>query len=754
MKGLFLILFLFPVVYLLHAQKTNLLWVKQMGGTDVADARGLSIATDDSGNVYTTGFFSGDVDFDPGPGVHNLHPRGIEDAFICKLDSSGKFQWARQVVAGDGANYVKGKSIAIDADGNIIITGSYSQDFGIGTCYVIKFNSAGNIIWTRELESSEGNSIKVDDFNNVFTAGRIGLPYGQAGIFLCKFAANGELAWTRQLGGGVGVSIALDAAGDIYISGSFGGIQDFDPGSGVYYLSGFGFSDIFILKLDRNGEFVWAKQMGGADDDVGVSVVADFPGNVYVAGNFKGKADFDPGPGTHNLVIIDSISNSFISKLDPNGNFLWAKHLKGDWQWCYSSALDGDGNLYTTGYFGKTLDFDPGPGSYNLSTSGFDIFISKLNSNGDFIWAKQMGGTARVICNSITVDAAGTIYTTGYFFNGKVDFDPGPDSFYIHSGDAENLYVHKMGQCFGNTSSFITASACNKYILNGATYNTSGLYTQYLTNAAGCDSILTLELSINTLHKLVNISTCDSYTMNNHTYNASGTYSDTLIATNGCDSIVTLNLTITPPYTTNVSRSICAGQSYNGYTVAGTYNDTLVTGNGCDSIVTLQLTILTGPSPFLGADTSLCARDSLVLYPGKFNTYLWQDGSIQDRLAVIKPGVYSVTVTDSCGSATDEIIIAGQQVCDIYFPKAFTPNNDGLNDLFRILGANNISDFRLTIYNRWGQKVFETFDYAKGWNGNVNGHQQPAQTYVWHCEYRIRGNSKRITSEGMVTLVR
>src|SRR4030095_14442882 len=156
LKGLFVILFLFPVVFLLHAQKTNLLWVKQMAGA-AADARGLAIATDALGNVYTTGYFSSDVDFDPGQGVHILHPRGIEDAFICKLDSSGKFQWAKHTDAGTGTNYVKGRSIAVDVDSNVIITGNYSQDFGIGTCFVTKLNSAGNLIWSKDLgQSSAG----------------------------------------------------------------------------------------------------------------------------------------------------------------------------------------------------------------------------------------------------------------------------------------------------------------------------------------------------------------------------------------------------------------------------------------------------------------------------------------------------------------------------------------------------------------------------------------------------------------------
>ena len=218
MKGLFIIVFLFPVVILLHAQQTKLQWVKQMGGTAVADARGLSIVTDASGNVYTTGFFSGEVDFDPGQGVYTLQPRGIEDVFICKLDSSGKFQWAKQIDSGNDASFVKGKAIAVDADGNVVITGYYSQGLGIGTCFVSKLNSAGNFLWTKELgKSSEGSSIKVDAFRN------------------------------------------------IYIAGLSSGEGDFDPGPGVFNLSVGGGELFFICKLDANGNFGWAKQVGGGN---------------------------------------------------------------------------------------------------------------------------------------------------------------------------------------------------------------------------------------------------------------------------------------------------------------------------------------------------------------------------------------------------------------------------------------------------------------------------------------------------------
>ena len=215
-------------------------------------------------------------------------------------------------------------------------------------------------------------------------------------------------------------------------------------------------------------------------------------------------------------------------------------------------------------------------------------------------------------------------------------------------------------------------------------------------------------------------SICNGQTYDGH--GSSGTYIDTLVATNGCDSIRTLQLTVLSKSFT-IAQSICNGQTYDGHGISGTYIDTLVAANGCDSIRTLQLTVLPKPAPYLGADTTLCTGKSIQLYPGQFITYTWQDGSAQNHFTVTQPGLYSVIVSDSCGSGSDEIIIK-EGICDNYFPSAFTPNNDGKNDLFKILGAQNLKDYHLAVYNRYGQKVFETNDYTKGWTGIVNGQVQ------------------------------
>ncbi|MES2649199.1 MAG: SBBP repeat-containing protein [Bacteroidota bacterium] len=717
MKGILTLFLIVAGVFLLRGQGLSLEWTKQMGGSDTSsNSRGLSIVTDASGNVYTTGFFKGIVDFDPGPGIKNLHALGIEDIYISKLDSFGKLLWVRQMDVIANATVAHSKSIAISSTGNIFITGNFFDSIGNRKGFVSKLDPSGNLLWTKEIGEFTGTSIKVDDSDNTYIVG-IG-----SMLFITRLDANGNIIWSKEIKGTssstTGISgrisgeatLALDGSKNIYITGSFYGTVDFDPGASVYDLvMGSGLTnpkDIFILKLNEEGVFVWAKQLGGPDDDISVSIAIDNLGNVYTVGDFKDKVDFDPGPGNYHLTATTGIANTFISKLDPAGNFVWAKQFSGGPQWCFAATLDRYGNLFTTGYFQNTLDFDPGPGVYNLTTTNNDIFIAKMDANGNLIWAKQMGGTAKILSISIAVDVAlEKIYTTGYFFSGTVDFDPGPGNYSLTSGSAETIFVLKMSQCKPVVLPAILASSCSNYTLNGQTYNASGVYTQTITNATGCDTI------------------------------------------------ITLNLTISLPSSITIHKSICAGETFNGHTATGFYTDSLVATTGCDSTVTLQLTVLPKPSLSLGADTLLCTGDSLLLYAGEFNTYAWQDGSNQDHITVKKPGVYAVTVSNNCASARDEIIIK-ESDCSIYFANAFTPNNDGLNDLFKIINPNGITEYRLSIYNRWGQKVFETFDYLKGWNGSVGGQLQQSQTFIWHCEFKTRRNTNKVSMQGTVSLLK
>ena len=392
------------------AQAQEFLWARQMGGN--SQDGGDSVAVDAAGNVYIVGHFNFTSDFDPGPGSYYLSSAGSNDVFISKLDSTGTFVWARRL-GGPGEDF--GFNVALDAAGNIYTVGRFtgSVDFDPGA----------------------------ETYN--LTAA------GEHDAFISKLDSAGNFVWARQLGGtgdDVGTGVALDADGNVYTTGFFNGAVDFDPGPGIYNLISAGDRDIFISKLDSEGHFVWARQMGGISSDSAAGVDVDVAGNVYTVGQFIDTSDFDPGPGTCNLTAVGGLySDVFVSKLDSAGNFVWAGQLGGDAvDDGRSVAVDVVGNVYTTGDFRWTADFDPGPGIYNLTAQGSDTFISKLDSAGDFVWARQVGGpSAGVEGNDVGVDTAGNVYTTGYF-TFKADFDPGPGIYDLSAAGNFDIFISKL----------------------------------------------------------------------------------------------------------------------------------------------------------------------------------------------------------------------------------------------------------------------------------------------------------------------
>ncbi len=214
----------------------------------------------------------------------------------------------------------------------------------------------------------------------------------------------------------------------------------------------------------------------------------------------------------------------------------------------YSITTDVGGNVYTIGHFIDIVDFDPGTGTAHLTSSGSkDVFIQKLDGSGNFIWVKQMGGFSDDYGKSITTDAGGNIYTIGYF-KSTVDFDPGTGIANLTAVGIQDVFIQKLSQCIPTTGTDVI-TACDTYTwINGITYTASNSIATYiLNNAGGCDSVVTLSLTINNSSSVADtVIACNSYfwQIDSNTYTASGIYNDTLINVVGCDSVVTLNLTI------------------------------------------------------------------------------------------------------------------------------------------------------------------------------------------------------------------
>src|SRR6218665_96254 len=277
------------------------------------------------------------------------------------------------------------------------------------------------------------------------------------------FAHAQPVDWVRGLGGAGedgALDVATDAMGNVYATGYFKDTVDFDPGPGSFTLASAGAMDIYVVKLDLAGNFVWARRFGEQLDDAGRSITIDPSGNVLVCGGFKDTVDFDPGPGVFNLNASLNY-DGFILKLDASGNFLWAAEIGGpDNDWAMSVHTDASGNVLISGTFLFAVDFDPGPGTYNLTGLLRDVFVWKLSSSGSLIWARAMGGNSNDYCYTVTTDAAGNVYTAGSFV-GLVDFDPGPGTYTMTSPPGVGCaFVSKL-DASGN---FLWA---NRYISTG-----------------------------------------------------------------------------------------------------------------------------------------------------------------------------------------------------------------------------------------------------------------------------------------------
>jgi gliding motility-associated-like protein len=240
-----------------------------------------------------------------------------------------------------------------------------------------------------------------------------------------------------------------------------------------------------------------------------------------------------------------------------------------------------------------------------------------------------------------------------------------------------------------------------------------------------------------------------------------GTYSVLVSNHFGCIAKDSIHIDFKPNTSTTVDTSICYGDFYFAggklQSTSGTYIDTLTAGNGCENIVTTHLFVNPSISVDIGKDT--CMKDGttidLVANVTGATNYTWQDGTNNSGITVTEPGIYWVRVSVNNCTKSDSIHITSCPL-NLYFylPNAFSPNGDGINDVFRPIG-NEIVDFHLMVFNRWGQLVFETREPGNGWDGTSNGSYCEPGVYTYILTYgnaKTQGNTIKTT--GSVTLIR
>lgn len=293
--------------------------------------------------------------------------------------------------------------------------------------------------------------------------------------------------WTNTVNGGssaVGYCITSDEFGNVYAAGVFGSTTDFDPSAGVSNLTSNGGLDVYLVKTNPQGEFMWAKNFGGSNDDIPSEIVISQTGNVYLTGIFAGTADFNPDVAVSNLTAV-GLSDVFVLKVNSDGQFAWAKSV-GSTNNDEGNGIDIDDfneSVFVIGSFSGTIDLDPGAGTQNTTSVGStDVFMLKLNSGGDYVASRTVGSISADRGEDIVIhESSGDQYMTG-FFGGTADFDPsGAVNELIGSNDIflwkltetnDFIYAKKMGGIAVDEGRNIDLDGSGNVYINGSFIST------------------------------------------------------------------------------------------------------------------------------------------------------------------------------------------------------------------------------------------------------------------------------------------
>ncbi len=413
-------------------------WARGFGGTasDVA----YGVALDGSGNAVMTGRIESSVDF--GGGVV-CPPTAV---FVSKYSQSGAAMWSKCLGGDLGGG--TGRAVAVDGNGNVLVTGKFSGtvDFGTGP-----ITSAG-----------------------------------ATDIFLAKYSAAGDPVWSRAFGGGMndaGNGVAVDRGGNVVLIGTAGGGSDF--GGGPIMANGY---SIVVAKFSPTGAHLWSKGIGDSFSNSGNAVAVDPSGNIAVTGAFSGPADFGGG------VLTSAGVDIFLAKLSPTGGHLWSRR--------FGSALavhagngvacDGSGNVLVTGSFENSIDLGAG---WTTSFAHKDVFVAKYSPAGAYLWSRLAGGLYDDAGRGIAVDRSGKVVVTGTF-QAAVNFGTGSlisagrtDIFVArYSPDGTPLVAQRFGSADFDAGNAVAVDGSGRPVVTGS-YRLGGDFGGTALGGAGMDDI-------------------------------------------------------------------------------------------------------------------------------------------------------------------------------------------------------------------------------------------------------------------------
>ncbi len=392
------------------------LWSKAFAGGLANVPR--PVVTDSAGNVIVAGTFQGSITL----GGPILVGDGSEpDVFVGALDANGNHLSSMRF-GNENPEYVTG--VAVDPAGNVVVTGLFGGSISLGNGVTLM------------------------------------APPPFYSTFVVKLDPAGTPLWALQYSTASARSVAIDAAGHIIVAGDFFGTVDFGGGP----VSAFEANDLFVLKLETNGAFIWSKRFGVQGDQMAADVAVDSLGNVIFTGSFGGGVDFGGG-----ILAAAGASDVFVAKLNHLGDHVFSRRFgDGSIQTGSAVAVTGAGEVIVTGTFDGTIDLGGGP----LQSAGQDIFLGKLDGFGNHVWSKHFGMAGVQVPSSVAAFADGRVTLVGRS-DGSVDFGGGvltsvgqSDAFVARFDAAgDHVWSRRYGSSLEDAAGVALDAAGNAFVI-------------------------------------------------------------------------------------------------------------------------------------------------------------------------------------------------------------------------------------------------------------------------------------------------
>ncbi len=374
----------------------RLAWAVSWGGDRSWDSA-YEVEVTEDGSVYVAGSFSGETDLNPGSFKDLRSSVHSSDLFLVKLDKEGRFVWGRTLPGWEFGfkNIAQSDQVAlhIDQQSNAYVATRYSPGpSGFG----------------------QVNETSSPSCNGICSA-------------LAKYNSAGEILWTRILPLGI-LDLSIDGLGGIYLAGRFSGDVELEGRNSDSLLTSMSpFGDAFLVCLDAEGLCRWARGWGGVEDDF-ASALEILQDNLYIAGGFHGEIVLNRLPGTGRIALINQPlgrQDVFVASFDSLGSVLWFRAWGGTEDDTVYDLAVCDQAVLVAGEYSGSVDFDGGlDQAVHDSRGSSGAFISCLSIQGDFLSVRTFGTEGRCQARGVAVDATGSVYAVGYVDSGTLWFEP------------------------------------------------------------------------------------------------------------------------------------------------------------------------------------------------------------------------------------------------------------------------------------------------------------------------------------------